>query len=38
MEKLSKHGVNFEIYNEGTVKTDERGISLRKKTPKQFTH
>lgn len=34
MEKLSKRGVKFEIYNEGTVKTDERGISLSNEGPK----
>lgn len=28
MEEISKRGVHFEIYNEGNVKTDERGISL----------
>jgi catechol 2,3-dioxygenase-like lactoylglutathione lyase family enzyme len=34
MEELSKHGVHFEIYNEGNVKTDERGISLSNEGPK----
>jgi predicted enzyme related to lactoylglutathione lyase len=34
MEKLSKRGVKFEIYKEGNVKTDERGISLSNEGPK----
>ena len=27
MEELVEHGVHFEIYNEGDVETEERGIS-----------
>jgi hypothetical protein len=34
MEELSKRGVHFEIYNEGDVKTNERGISLSNEGPK----
>ena len=28
MDDLTKRGVRFEIYNEGDVKTDEKGISI----------
>ena len=28
MYDLTKRGVRFEIYNEGEVKTDEKGVSL----------
>ena len=34
MEELVKSGVHFEIYNEGDVKTDERGISNGAEGPK----
>jgi hypothetical protein len=34
MEELTKRGVHFEIYNEGNVKTDERGISSNSEGPK----
>jgi predicted enzyme related to lactoylglutathione lyase len=34
MEELAKRGVHFEIYNEGNVKTDERGISSNSEGPK----
>ena len=34
MEELGKRGVHFEIYNEGDVKTDERGISSNANGPK----
>src|SRR5690348_2073633 len=27
VEELAKRGIHFEIYNEGDIKTDERGIS-----------
>jgi catechol 2,3-dioxygenase-like lactoylglutathione lyase family enzyme len=29
LEELVERGVHFEIYNEGDVKTDEKGISLK---------
>ena len=34
MEELSKRGVQFEIYNEGDVMTDQRGIFLSNEGPK----
>ena len=34
MDDLTKHGVRFEIYNEGDVKTDEKGISISGEGPK----
>lgn len=34
MEELVERGVHFEIYNEGDVKTDERGISSSVDGPK----
>jgi len=34
MADLTKRGVRFEIYNEGGVKTDEKGVSLRDEGPK----
>jgi len=34
MEELTNHGVHFEIYNEGNVRTGERGISLSSEGPK----
>jgi hypothetical protein len=34
MEELVKRGVNFDIYNEGDIKTDERGISSSAEGPK----
>jgi catechol 2,3-dioxygenase-like lactoylglutathione lyase family enzyme len=34
MDELTRRGVRFEIYNEGDVKTDEKGISLSGKGPK----
>ena len=30
IDDLTKRGVRFEIYNEGNLKTDEKGISLRR--------
>jgi catechol 2,3-dioxygenase-like lactoylglutathione lyase family enzyme len=34
MDDLTKIGVRFEIYNEGDLKTDEKGISLSGDGPK----
>ena len=34
IDDLTKRGVRFEIYNEGDVKTDEKGISLSSEGPK----
>jgi len=34
VDDLTARGVHFEIYNEGDVKTDERGISLSNEGPK----
>lgn len=34
MKELLERGVYFEIYNEGDVKTDEKGISLSREGPK----
>ncbi len=34
MDDLTKRGVRFEIYNEGGVKTDEKGVSLSDEGPK----
>lgn len=34
VEELGKRGVHFEIYNEGDVKTDNRGISSSANGPK----
>jgi catechol 2,3-dioxygenase-like lactoylglutathione lyase family enzyme len=34
MDDLTKLGVRFEIYNEGDLKTDEKGISLSGDGPK----
>ena len=34
IDNLTKRGVRFEIYNEGNVKTDEKGISLSDEGPK----
>jgi catechol 2,3-dioxygenase-like lactoylglutathione lyase family enzyme len=34
IDDLAKRGVRFEIYNEGDVKTDEKGISLSSEGPK----
>ena len=34
MDDLTKRGVRFEIYNEGNVKTDEKGISFSSEGPK----
>ena len=34
MDDLTKRGVRFEIYNEGDVKTDEKGISISGEGPK----
>ena|SRR5437660_9507067 len=34
VDDLTKRGVRFEIYNEGDVKTDEKGISLSSEGPK----
>jgi hypothetical protein len=34
MDDLTKRGLRFEIYNEGNVKTDEKGISLSSEGPK----
>jgi hypothetical protein len=33
MDEVTKRGVRFEIYNEGDVKTDEKGISLSSEGP-----
>ena len=33
MDDLTKRGVRFEIYNEGGVKTDEKGVSLSDEGP-----
>jgi catechol 2,3-dioxygenase-like lactoylglutathione lyase family enzyme len=34
IDELTKRGVRFEIYNEGDVKTNEKGISLSDEGPK----
>jgi catechol-2,3-dioxygenase len=34
VDDLTKRGVRFEIYNEGDIKTDEKGISLSNEGPK----
>lgn len=34
VDDLIKRGVRFEIYNEGDIKTDEKGISLSNEGPK----
>jgi hypothetical protein len=34
IDDLAKRGVRFEIYNEGNLKTDEKGISLSGEGPK----
>jgi catechol 2,3-dioxygenase-like lactoylglutathione lyase family enzyme len=34
VDDLTKRGVRFEIYNEGDIKTDEKGISLSDDGPK----
>ena len=34
IDDLTKRGVRFKIYNEGDVKTDEKGISLSSEGPK----
>ncbi|MER5175445.1 MAG: VOC family protein [Candidatus Nitrosocosmicus sp.] len=34
IDGLTKRGVRFEIYNDGNIKTDERGISLSDEGPK----
>jgi catechol 2,3-dioxygenase-like lactoylglutathione lyase family enzyme len=34
IDDLKKRGVHFEIYNEGNIKTDEKGISLSENGPK----
>jgi catechol 2,3-dioxygenase-like lactoylglutathione lyase family enzyme len=34
IDDLSKRGVRFEIYNEGSIKTNEKGISLSDEGPK----
>jgi catechol 2,3-dioxygenase-like lactoylglutathione lyase family enzyme len=34
VKELVDRGVHFEIYNEGDVKTDEKGISLSREGPK----
>lgn len=34
VDDLTKRGVRFEIYNEGDIKTDEKGISLSDEGPK----
>ena len=34
IDDLTKRGVRFEIYNEGSIKTDEKGISLSDEGPK----
>jgi catechol 2,3-dioxygenase-like lactoylglutathione lyase family enzyme len=34
IDDLTKRGVRFEIYNEGNIKTDEKGISLSSEGPK----
>ncbi|MEO8886539.1 MAG: VOC family protein [Mucilaginibacter sp.] len=33
VDELTKRGVKFEIYNEGTLKTDEKGISRDSRGP-----
>ena len=34
IDDLTSRGVRFEIYNEGNIKTDEKGISLSSEGPK----
>jgi catechol 2,3-dioxygenase-like lactoylglutathione lyase family enzyme len=34
MDTLTKQGVRFEVYKEGNVKTDEKGVCLTDKGPK----
>ncbi len=34
MDDLTKRGVRFEIYNEGDIKTDKKGVSLSDEGPK----
>ena len=34
IDDFTKRGVRFEIYNEGSIKTDEKGISLSGEGPK----
>jgi predicted enzyme related to lactoylglutathione lyase len=34
IDDLTNRGVRFEIYNEGNIKTDEKGISLSSEGPK----
>jgi predicted enzyme related to lactoylglutathione lyase len=34
MDTLTKRGVRFEIYKEGNVKTDEKGVCITDKGPK----
>jgi catechol 2,3-dioxygenase-like lactoylglutathione lyase family enzyme len=34
VDDLTKRGVRFEMYNEGNLKTDQKGISLSKEGPK----
>ena len=34
VDDLTKRGVHFEIYNEGDVKTDEKGITISDEGPK----
>jgi catechol 2,3-dioxygenase-like lactoylglutathione lyase family enzyme len=34
VDDLTKRGVRFEIYNEGNIKTDEKGICLSDEGPK----
>ncbi len=34
VDDLTKRGVHFEIYNEGNIKTDEKGICISDKGPK----
>jgi catechol 2,3-dioxygenase-like lactoylglutathione lyase family enzyme len=34
VDDLTKRGIRFEIYNEGDIKTDEKGISLSDEGPK----
>ena len=34
VDDLTKSGIRFEIYNEGKLKTDQKGISLSKEGPK----
>jgi catechol 2,3-dioxygenase-like lactoylglutathione lyase family enzyme len=34
VDDLTKRGARFEIYNEGDIKTDEKGISLSDEGPK----